>query len=127
MQIELDPQDPTPKFKQLMVQVQRQIVSGALLPGEKLPSVRKLGAELGINPMTISRCYQTLEKQGWLLRRKGVGMVVRKDDLHRKMENRFDFIEDTLRHLIKDASEVGYSKSELMALVMQHWDDNCHA
>ncbi|WP_163392002.1 GntR family transcriptional regulator [Enterovibrio norvegicus] len=123
MKIIIDPQDPSPKFRQLMTQIQRQIVSGVLKPGDKLLSVRKLAAELNINPMTISRCYQLMEKQGWLERKRGVGMLVKRDGLHARMEDRFGFIEPALYALITDAREVGYSKSEVMALVMQHWDE----
>lgn len=123
MKIVIDPHDPSPKFRQLMTQIQRQIVAGTLIPGEKLTSVRKLAAELNINPMTISRCYQNMEEEGWLERKRGVGMIVARQGLQDRMEDRFGFIEPTLNTLIADAREVGYSKSEVMALVMQYWDE----
>lgn len=123
MKIIIDPHDPSPKFRQLMTQIQRQIVAGTLIPGEKLTSVRKLAAALNINPMTISRCYQKMEKEGWLERKRGVGMIVARQGLQGRMEDRFGFIKPTLNALIADAREVGYSKSEVMALVMQHWDE----
>ncbi|MDD1793532.1 GntR family transcriptional regulator [Enterovibrio makurazakiensis] len=123
MHIVIDPQDPSPKFRQLMTQIQRQIVAGTLKPGQKLTSVRKLAAELNINPMTISRCYQNMEELGWLERKRGVGMLVARDGLNARMEDRFGFIEPSLKNLIVDAREVGYSKSEVMALVMQYWED----
>ncbi|MEZ8141222.1 GntR family transcriptional regulator [Enterovibrio norvegicus FF-33] len=123
MHIVIDPQDPSPKFRQLMTQIQRQIVAGTLKPGDKLTSVRKLAAVLNINPMTISRCYQNMEELGWLERRRGVGMIVAREGLHARMEDRFGFIRPALRALLVDAREVGYSKSEVMALVMQYWDE----
>lgn len=123
MKIVIDPNDPSPKFRQLMTQIQRQIVAGTLIPGEKLTSVRKLAAELNINPMTISRCYQNMEEEGWLERKRGVGMIVARQGLQDRMEDRFGFIEPTLNTLIADAREVGYSKSEVMALVMQYWEE----
>lgn len=123
MKIVIDPNDPSPKFRQLMTQIQRQIVAGTLIPGEKLISVRKLAAELNINPMTISRCYQNMEEEGWLERKRGVGMIVARQGLQDRMEDRFGFIEPTLNTLIADAREVGYSKSEVMALVMQYWEE----
>ncbi|PKF51290.1 GntR family transcriptional regulator [Enterovibrio nigricans] len=123
MKVVIDPQDPSPKFRQLMTQIQRQIVAGTLMPGEKLTSVRKLAAELNINPMTISRCYQIMEKMGWLERRRGIGMIVAREGLNDRMEDRFGFVESKLKTLITDAKEVGYSRSEVMALVMQYWED----
>ncbi|MDD1782032.1 GntR family transcriptional regulator [Enterovibrio sp. ZSDZ35] len=123
MKVVIDPQDPSPKFRQLITQIQRQIVAGTLMPGEKLTSVRKLAVELNINPMTISRCYQIMEKLGWLERRRGIGMIVAREGLNDRMEDRFGFVESKLKTLITDAKEVGYSRSEVMALVMQYWEE----
>ncbi|RXJ73052.1 GntR family transcriptional regulator [Veronia nyctiphanis] len=124
MKIVLDPDDPTPKFRQLTDQLRRLIVGGHLRPGQRLISVRKLAVELDINPMTISRCYQMLEQEGWLERQRGVGMVVAASaNLKEKMMDRFSLIESPLRALITDAREIGYSRSELMMLIMQNWGE----
>lgn len=123
MNILIDPNDPAPKYLQLILQIQRQIVSGALKPGEKLTSVRKMASELNINPMTISRSYQSMEKEGWLERKKGIGMIVAREGLNARMEDRFSYLEGTLKLLIVKSRDVGYSKSEVMALLMRFWDE----
>lgn len=124
MKIVINPNDPSPKYCQLMAQIQRHIVSGALMPGVKLTSVRKLASELAINPMTISRCYQLMEQQGWLERKNGIGMMVARDGLPARMEDRFSYISATLNAFIIDARSIGYSKSEVMLLVMRCWEEN---
>ena len=53
-----------PIYTQLIAQIQQRIVSGALLPGERLPSVRDLAAEAGVNPNTMQRALAELETQG---------------------------------------------------------------
>ena len=52
-----------PIYTQLIAQIQQQIVSGALLPGERLPSVRDLAAEAGVNPNTMQRAMMEMERE----------------------------------------------------------------
>ena len=53
-----------PIYTQLIAQIQQRIVSGALLPGERLPSVRDLAAEAGVNPNTMQRAMMEMERDG---------------------------------------------------------------
>lgn len=66
----------TPIYRQIVEQTCQLIASGQLPPGEHLPSVRALSSELGINPMTVSKAYSLLERDGIVARRRGLGMVV---------------------------------------------------
>ena len=66
----------TPIYRQIVDQTCQLVASGQLPPGELLPSVRAVAAELGINPMTVSKAYTLLERDGIVARRRGLGMVV---------------------------------------------------
>lgn len=66
----------TPIYRQIVDQTCQLVASGQLPPGEHLPSVRTMAAELGINPMTVSKAYSLLERDGVVTRRRGLGMVV---------------------------------------------------
>lgn len=61
-------------YEQIVNQIKRLIKLGALKKGEKLPSVRMLAQDLGINPNTVARAYTTLEEEGiiYTLNKKGV-------------------------------------------------------
>jgi GntR family transcriptional regulator len=72
----VDPHSGVPIFRQLMEQVKLAIAGGRLQPGEPLPSVRSLAVPLGVNPMTISKAYNLLEREGILERRPGKPLVV---------------------------------------------------
>ncbi|QIR05004.1 GntR family transcriptional regulator [Salinivibrio costicola] len=124
MRLCLDKNDPTPKFQQLIEQIQRQIASGALRSGERLPSVRVLARELKMNPMTVSRSYQQLAEQGWLERVRGVGMKVSQQARPAEPHQRLQYVQAPLAHFIQVANQAGYSKSEAMALVMAHWESD---
>ncbi|MGD8331445.1 MAG: GntR family transcriptional regulator [Acidobacteriota bacterium] len=76
MVVVIDPHSGVPVFRQLRDQIRFQIVSGMLEPGEELPSTRALSAELGLNPMTISKAYTRLEIEGLVEKRPGLPLVV---------------------------------------------------
>ena len=68
----------TPIYRQLVDQTTQLVASGRLGAGQLLPSVRAVAAELGVNPMTVSKAYSLLERDGIVTRRRGMGMVVAK-------------------------------------------------
>ena len=77
MLIVVDPSSGVPVFRQVMDQVRFHIASGLLAAGDELPPTRTLSAELGVNPMTISKAYNLLERDGVLERRPGKPLVVK--------------------------------------------------
>ena len=62
--IQLNYRDSRPIYEQVRDGLRRLVVSGAISPGDKLPSVRQLAASLAINPNTIQRAYEALEQEG---------------------------------------------------------------
>lgn len=76
MLIVVDPSSGVPVFRQVMDQVRFYIAGGLLKAGDELPPTRSLSAELGVNPMTISKAYNLLERDGVLERRPGRPLVV---------------------------------------------------
>lgn len=77
MLIAVDVHSGVPAYRQLVDQIRLQVAGGRLRPGAEIPSTRALSAELGLNPMTISRAYALLEEEGLLERRPGLPLVVR--------------------------------------------------
>lgn len=74
--IHLDYRDARPIYAQITDGFREQIAAGVLQPGEKLPSVRELAADLAINPNTIQRSYRQLEVEGWIATVPGKGCFV---------------------------------------------------
>ena len=71
-----NPSSGVPIYLQLMEQVKHAIETGALKPGEQLPSIRPLAEELVINPNTVAKAYRELEHEGVLELRQGAGAFV---------------------------------------------------
>lgn len=72
----VDRHNGVPVFRQLEEQVRLLIAARRLRIGDELPSTRALAAELGLNPMTVSKVYGHLEREGVLERRPGLALVV---------------------------------------------------
>ena len=78
--VHLDYRDARPIYAQIIGGIKGQITGGVLRPGDKLPSVRELAAELAINPNTIQRAYRQQEMEGWLVTMPGKGCFVCRDE-----------------------------------------------
>lgn len=72
----VDLQSKTPIFEQLKKQILEFISIGILLPNDKLPSVRSLASQIGVNPNTVAKAYQELENQGYVYSVKGKGCFI---------------------------------------------------
>jgi GntR family transcriptional regulator len=72
----LDPRTGTPPYAQLVQQVRRAIVQGVLSPRDQLPTAREVVKALAINPNTVLKAYTTLEHEGLVVSRPGLGTFV---------------------------------------------------
>ena len=71
--IQLNHRDGRPIYEQVRDGLRQLLVVGAIQPGDKLPSVRALAGQLAINPNTIQRAYESLEREGYLYTVAGKG------------------------------------------------------
>ena len=72
----IDHKDRRPIYEQVIERFQQMILCGALQPNDPMPSVRSLAMELSLNPNTIQRAYQELERTGYIYTIKGKGSFV---------------------------------------------------
>ena len=103
-----------PIYDQISGQIKAQILSGALSPGDALPSIRGLAKDLKISVITTKRAYDELEAQGLINTVAGKGCFVAEPDLAL-------FREQSL-HLLELARTCGLSESELAELLRRKWE-----
>jgi len=113
--ISLNYRDSRPIYEQIRDGLKKLIVTGAMAPDEKLPSVRSLATQLSINPNTIQRAYNELENEGFIYSIPGKGSfasaaVDSSESKKRELENKIREIAAELRYL-------GVSQEELIALI----------
>jgi GntR family transcriptional regulator len=109
MRIRISLQDGVPIYLQIASQIKYLVASGSLLPGDQLPSVRKLAEDLVINPNTVARAYRELENEGVLVTRRGAGVYVSdagsplaKKEQKRILSERIDMLLAEAEHLNVD-------------------------
>ena len=112
MLLPIDHHSGVPAYRQLMEQIRMQIASGVLEPDDELPSTRALSAELSLNPMTISKAYNLLERDGVLERRRGRRLTVRalhEDDVQ---THKLDRLRQSLANPASVARQLGISPAQ---------------
>ena len=72
----IDPSSAVPIYQQIAAYIRRAVSAGVYRPGEPVPSLRALALELTVNPNTVQRAYEELEREGLIQARKGLGMFV---------------------------------------------------
>ena len=114
--IRIDPRSAVPLTDQVRRGIRRAIAEGELAPDDRLPPVRQLAADLGINLNTVARAYRELERDGLVLTARGRGTVV----ASRRAVSRLPKTElrDRVRHLLADAKLSGYGRAEMRRLLV---------
>ena len=110
--ININFRDARPIYRQVKEGFCRLILSGALPPGYKLPSVRELAASLTINPNTIQRAYRELEQENYIVSVPGKGSFVCQVD--RAAQARRRELLENFRQLTKELEQLGVSREQLM-------------
>ena len=100
MFITINTNSGVPVYRQLLEQIRFHIASGALSPGDELPSTRGLSAELGLNPMTVSKVYGLLEEEGLVKHRPGLPLVVQDIGTGRSRDNRLHQLRQDMDELV---------------------------
>lgn len=115
MIIKIDEYSDVPIYMQIRNQIVMGISSGELAPGEQLPTVRALALEIGINTMTVSKTYQLLKQEGYIMTDRKNGARVRENIAQSGVmsaENK-----NELRRIVSEARLSGVPKDELKKLI----------
>jgi GntR family transcriptional regulator len=114
MLIVVDPHSGVPVYRQLMDQIKFHIASGMVKPGDELPSTRALSAELGVNPMTISKAYSFLEKEQVVERRPGRPLVVKACEDQQSKDRKMEQLRESLTATVTIVRQLGIEKREAL-------------
>ncbi|HHY35338.1 MAG TPA: GntR family transcriptional regulator [Firmicutes bacterium] len=117
MWLHIDPSSGTPMYRQIADQIRQAVAGGILRPGDRLPSVRDLAVYLTINPNTVVRAYQELEKDGLIETARGRGVFVSCRAAEVAPDEKVRRIAPILDRLVAEAYLLGIGENELLELV----------
>ena len=107
-----------PIYSQLIEQIKVGIVSGVFPPGERLPSVRDLATEAGVNPNTMQRALTELERDGLVYSQRTAGRFVTEDNTMINQAKR-SLAERHVKTFLEAMLRLGFQKDEIIALITQ--------
>lgn len=108
--------DDKPIYLQLVERLSKQIVAGSYQPGDKIPSVRDLAAQAGVNPNTMQRALTELERSGLINTNRTSGRSV-SEDAQKIQSVREGLAKELVSQFLKEMSELGYAKAEAIDLL----------
>jgi GntR family transcriptional regulator len=123
MHIGIDLESGVPIYAQIVDRIKQMVVNGQLLPGQQLPTIRQLAADLRINFNTVGRAYLILDREGVISTQQGRGTFVasRLDELQ-VQKLRMDKLRSMVGQTLHEARVLGYSRSEIESIVQEELD-----
>jgi GntR family transcriptional regulator len=106
----LNLQSKTPIYEQIQEQILKFIEVGVLKPGDRLPSVRQMAVDNGINPNTVAKAYAEMEKNGYVYNLPKKGVYVAEVNIN-------DSRIQQIRQLLIPLKENGITKEELLEVI----------
>lgn len=111
-----------PIYMQIAEHVFQDIVRGEIAPGDKLPSVRDMAIQSGVNPNTIQRSYSEMERLGVVETKRGQGtFVVADETIVPQLKHRLQH--DIMSQFVKSLQDLGYSKEDMVVGLKQFLEE----
>jgi GntR family transcriptional regulator len=114
MILRLNQSSGLPLYLQLIEQVKHAVETGALKPGDQLPTIRKLAEDLVMNPNTVARAYRELEHEGIIHLRHGSGAFISESVVRAKVTRR---VQGIVQAMVERLVAAGLSGDEIRRLV----------
>ncbi|MCW2495845.1 GntR family transcriptional regulator [Jatrophihabitans sp.] len=118
----LDPDSPVPPFEQVRAQLAAAIDTGALSPASRIPTVRKLAADLGLAVNTVARAYRELELAGLIETRGRNGTYVAGSNSPSRAA-----AARAARDFVRRMRDLGIGEAESLAIVRREIETTLHA
>lgn len=119
----IDISSSRPIYEQIIDNVKEGILKGLLQPGEKLPSVREMARMIRLNPNTVQKAYQELERQKITITVRGRGTYISTDYKPRKDEDQVMEVKEMFKKGIIEAHYMGFNKEDIRDMIEELLED----
>jgi GntR family transcriptional regulator len=118
----IEPSSPVPIFLQIADGVRSAVAAGIYRPGDLIPSVRAQALALVVNPNTVQRAYEQLEREGLIIGKKGTGMIVAPDSKLAAQNGVEEGVHAAFVQAIQLARAAGRSRTSIDKLYRKAWE-----
>jgi len=115
----VNPSSGVPIYVQIKTQVKNAIAAGAVKQDQTLPSVRKLASELGINPNTVARAYQELERDGVIATVPGGGTYVAENVPRFLKSEKLRRLQPYAKQIAVEGIQLGLTDEEILGALQE--------
>ena len=119
----IDPNSPVPIYRQIADYIRRAVAAGVYRPGEMIPSLRAMALELTVNPNTVQRAYEQLERDGLIHARKGLGMFVTKHGVLSAQDESAAAVREAFTQAIRAAQAANMPEEQVKDAFEQAWQE----
>jgi GntR family transcriptional regulator len=124
MELQVDLESGVPLYVQLVDRIKQMVVSGQLRPGQQLPTIRQLAADLRINYNTVGRAYSILDEEGVISTQQGRGTYITSRLDERQLRRlRLEKLRGMIGQAVHAARALGYEPGEIEAVVRELLDE----
>jgi GntR family transcriptional regulator len=115
----IDSDSPVPIFRQICDEIRQLIAAGVYRPGELLPSIRAQASRLKVNPNTVARAYEHLERESLVESQRGIGLAVAAGADETARNRSREAVYEAFRRAIQDGRSARVSGDTLQKLFRQ--------
>ena len=112
MNIQIDYQSREPIYEQIVLEIEKLVALDILKPNEHIPAIREMAYNLGINPNTVKKAYDTLEQNGVIISKSTKGTFIT-DDVSVVKKTLVDSIVSDINEKIERLENIGLDKKEI--------------
>ena len=123
MFIQIEPQSDTPIYEQVTRQIIEGIARGEMKPGDSLPSVRSLAADLGVNMHTVNKSYHELEAKGIIVIRPKSGAIINSTEERALTPEQLQQIEKNLKPVVAEGMVLGVTADQIEHMMKKVFAD----
>lgn len=123
MYIQIEPQSDVPIYEQVTRQIIEGIARGEMKPGDTLPSVRNLAADLGVNMHTVNKSYHELEEKGIITIRAKSGAIIRSEEERALTSEQLQLIEKNLKPVVAEGMVLGATAEQIEHMMKKVFAD----
>jgi len=116
--INIDLRSSQPLYEQIISQIKEMVVRGLLRPGDAIPSIRKLSVMAQINPNTVARAYQELERMNVIETLTGRGTFIRESPRTEPDETALTRARESLRPPLTEMKLMGLSRDQILGEIL---------
>ncbi|WP_416324697.1 GntR family transcriptional regulator [[Eubacterium] hominis] len=114
--------DNIPIYIQIMDECKRRMITGVYAPGSKVPPVRELAVEFGVNPNTVQRAMSDLEREGLFISERTSGRFICKDTelIHALKKS---VVNDRILSFLNEMKQYGCEEEEIIQMIRERYDN----